>query len=305
MVRVRPDIRHGVVTAAFVVPFCAAILFPFAVMLSASLKTNLEIYAGAGEFRWLPENPLWGNFAALWMRVPLMGRYFANSAIIAAGATVLATVVSLPAAYALSRLQFRGRRLFLQTVLVTQMFSPIVIIIGLYKLFAATSVKWFFDALTNAGLGFLVPVGAPETLANNLFGLVLANAAFNTAFAVWMLSGYFASVPVEIEEAALVDGCSWWRMAVHVLVPLAAPGIVTAVIFVFIASWNEFIFALTLLASPERRPVIVGLFSLIGMYEVEWNLVMGGALLATLPMVVLFLVAERHITTGLTAGGIK
>lgn len=303
--RLSPPCLRAAGTAAFVLPFCAVILFPFAVMLSASLKTNMEIYTGAESFRWLPQNPLWGNFVALWTSVPLMGRYFLNSAIIATGATLLATGASLPAAYALSRLQFRGRRLFLHCVLVTQMFSPIVIIIGLYKLFAGTSVKWFFDLLTAAGLGFLVPAGAPETLANNLFGLVLANAAFNTAFAVWMLSGYFASVPVEIEEAALVDGCSWWRMALHVLMPLAAPGIVTAVIFVFIASWNEFIFALTLLAAPERRPVIVGLFSLIGMYEVEWNLVMGGALLATLPMVVLFLLAERHITTGLTAGGIK
>jgi multiple sugar transport system permease protein len=296
---------RGAGTAAFVLPFCAVILFPFAVMLSASLKTNIEIYAGAEEFRWLPHNPLWSNFWSLWTRVPLMGRYFLNSAIIATGATLLATGVSLPAAYALSRLRFRGRRLFLQAVLVTQMFSPIVIIIGLYKLFAGISVQWFYDMLAGVGLGFLIPAGAPETLANNLFGLILVNAAFNTAFAIWMLSGYFASVPVEIEEAAFVDGCSWWRMAVHVLMPLAAPGIVTAIIFVFIASWNEFIFALTLLAAPERRPVIVGLFSLIGMYEVEWNLVMAGALLATLPMVVLFMLAERHITTGLTAGGIR
>ena len=296
---------RGAGTAAFVLPFCAVILFPFAVMLSASLKANIEIYASAEEFRWLPHNPLWGNFVSLWTRVPLMGRYFLNSSIIATGATLLATGVSMPAAYALSRLRFRGRGLFLQGVLVTQMFSPIVIIIGLYKLFAGTSVKWFYDLLAGSGLGFLVPVGAPDTLANNLFGPILVNAAFNTAFAIWMLSGYFSRVPVEIEEAAFVDGCSWWRMAWHVLMPLAAPGIVTAVIFVFIASWNEFIFALTLLAAPERRPVIVGLFSLIGMYEVEWNLVMAGALLATLPMVVLFMLAERHITSGLTAGGIR
>ncbi|MBX7245138.1 MAG: carbohydrate ABC transporter permease [Candidatus Sumerlaeaceae bacterium] len=278
--------RHRLRTAetyAFVIPFCLAILFPFAVMLSSALKKDAEIFVTAEEFRFVSASPQWGNFLELPKQLPLFGRYFLNSAAIATGATLLAVIVALPAAYALSRLRFAGRRAFLYAVLVTQMFSPIVIIIGLFKLFA----------------------GLPIPLTNSLWGLILANAAFNLAFAIWMLSGYFNTVPAEIEEAAMVDGCTWVQMIVRILIPLAAPGIVTATIFVFIASWNEFIFALTLLASPEKRPVIVGLFSLIGMYEVKWNFVMGGALLAVLPMIVLFWVAEKHIVSGLTAGGVK
>lgn len=292
-------------TYAFVIPFSAIILFPFAVMLISAIKSNAEIFVGIDEFRWLPEAPQWENFWKLQEKVPQIWRFFLNSAIIASGSTMLSVAFALPAAYALARLTFRGRGLFLQAVLVTQMFSPIVIIIGLYKLFVGTSVDWFFAIPAQIGLDGLFSGNYPSTLINNLFGLILANAAFNLAFAIWLLSGYFSSVPREIEEAGMVDGCSWIRLITQILLPLAAPGIVTATIFVFIASWNEFIFALTLLSSPEKRPIIIGLFSLMGMYEVEWNFVMAGALLAVIPVVVLFWLAEKHLASGLTAGAVK
>lgn len=289
-------------TYAYIVPLCAVMLFPFAVMLSSALKTNAEIFVWAEDFRWLPARPMWSNFLTMHEKVPLIGRYFANSIIIAVGATLLSVGVALPAAYALARHRFRGRALFMQLILITQMFSPIIIIIGLYKLFAGTSTAWALNTIRLFGFS---GEGFPPLLIDNLFGLVLANAAFNVAFAVWLLSGYFATVPREVEEAGMVDGCSWFGVLVRILIPLAAPGIVTAVIFVFIAAWNEFIFALTLLSSPAKKPIIVGLFSLVGMFEVEWNYIMAGSLLAVIPVVILFWISEKHLVSGLTAGAIK
>jgi multiple sugar transport system permease protein len=288
--------RQETAVYLFIIPFCAILLFPFVVMFVSALKTNAEIFTPADEFRFLPIQPQWGNFLSIREQVPEMGRFFLNSAVIAFGATALAVAAALPAAYALSRLRFRGRRPFLYLVMVTQMFSPIIIIIGVYKIFADTPTAWISGIFHFDG---------PNTLIDNLFGLILVNAAFNLAFAIWLLTGYFAGIPKEIEEAAWVDGCSWICALRRILIPLAAPGIVTAVIFVFIAAWNEFIFALTLLSTPEKKPVIVGLFRLVGAYEVQWNYVMVGALYAVVPVVLLFWIAERHLVGGLTAGAVK
>lgn len=289
----------------FTVPFCLVLLFPFAVMFISALKTELEIFAPPDEFLWWPEKPQWDNYRALRTEVPLLARSFINSALIALGATFLALATGLPAAYALARLRFRGRGFIMLGVLVTQMFSPIVIIVGLYKLFSGTSIAWFYDLLARIGLGGVASPSHPTSLDDNLFGLILVNAAFNLAFTIWMLTGYLSTVPREVEEAAQVDGCSWSRTMAHVIMPLAMPGIVTAAVFVFIASWNEFLFALTLLRSPERMPIVVALFSLVGMFEVKWNFVMAGALLAIIPVVLLFWLVERHLVSGLTAGSVK
>lgn len=296
---------YSVGTYAFVIPFSAILLSPFVLMFLSALKTNAEIFVPWDEFNFLPHPPQWGNFLAMGREVSNIGRYFLNSTLISTGSTALAIAAALPAAYALARFRFPGRNAFLQLVLITEMFSPIVIIVGVYKLFAGTSVAWFYNLLGAVGLRGMLPEVLPETLIDNLFGLVLLNAAFNLAFAIWLLKGYFSTVPREIEEAAWVDGCSWWQALTRVMMPLAAPGIATAVIFTFIAAWNEFLFALTLLRTSEKRPVIVGLFSLIGQFEVQWNYVMAGALLAVVPVVILFWAAEKHLVSGLTSGAIK
>lgn len=302
---IRKRALYQLSTYAFIVPFCAIILSPFVAMSLSALKTNAEIFVPWDEFNFLPHPAQWGNFRAMGTEVTNIGRYFLNSTLIATGATALAIAVALPAAYSLARFRFPGRKAFLQLVLVTEMFSPIVIIVGIYKIFSGTSVTWFYSIVGSLGMKSLLPDAPPDTLIDNLFGLVLLNAAFNLAFAIWLLNGYFATVPKEVEEAAWVDGCSWWKALTRVMIPLAAPGIATAVIFTFIAAWNEFLFALTMLRTAEKRPVIVGLFSLIGQFEVQWNYVMAGALLAVLPVVLLFWLAEKHLVSGLTSGAIK
>jgi multiple sugar transport system permease protein len=133
----------------------------------------------------------------------------------------------------------------------------------------------------------------------------VTNAAFALAFSLWMLTGFFQSVPREVEEAGLIDGCTTAQVVCRILVPLAAPGVATTVIYTFILAWNEYIFALTFISSTRMQPLTVGLASYIGRFTIEWNHLMAGALMATLPVIILFLLVEKHLVKGLSAGSLK
>jgi multiple sugar transport system permease protein len=138
-----------------------------------------------------------------------------------------------------------------------------------------------------------------------VWALVLVNAGFNMAFAIWILNAYFSSIPAEIEEAAMVDGSGRMGVLLRITLPLAAPGLVTALIFTFIAAWNEFIAALTLTTSNSAIPLTVRLDSFIGQYTVDWQHLFGASLVATIPVVILFALIERRVVGGLTAGSIR
>ena len=263
------------------VPVIALILFPYAMMLSGALKGPDEIVAR--EFTLLPRRPLPGNFIEVFRAMPL-ARFFLNSIIIAVGATVLTLACAVPAAYALGRLRFGGRGPVLFVILTTQMFSPIVLIIALFSQFTAYGL-----------------LEGPRCYV----ALIVANAACSLAFSIWLLTGYFSTVPTEIEEAALIDGCTRLQTLSKVLLPICKPGVVTTIIFAFIAAWNEFIFALTFVPSDEFRPLTVAIPSFIGQYGTQWQFLMAAALLATIPVVFLFLMVEKHLVRGLTAGAIK
>ena len=200
---------------------------------------------------------------------------------VAAGSTALVLIVALPAAYYTARHQFHGRGAFLLLVLVTQMFQPTAMLVGLYREFLS--------------FGLLDSVAA----------LILVNAGFNMAFAVWILNAYVAAIPMELEEAAQIDGAGRLGALLRVTLPLALPGIVTALIFTFISAWNEFIVALTLTTSPDRQPLTVVLNSYIGQYQVDWRHLFAGSVIATLPVVILFALIEGKVVGGLTAGSIK
>ena len=263
------------------VPVIAMILFPYAMMLSGALKGPDEIVWE--EFTLLPRRPLPSNFIQVFREMPL-ARFFLNSVIVAVGATLVNILCAVPAAYALGRLRFPGRRPVLFVILTTQMFSPIVLIIALFSQF------------TSYGL----LEGARCYVA-----LILANAACSLAFSIWLLTGYFSTVPAEIEEAALIDGCTRMQTLRKVLLPICKPGVVTTIVFAFIAAWNEFVFALTFVPSDQFRPLTVAIPSFIGQYGTQWQFLMAASLLATIPVVCLFLMVEKHLVRGLTAGAIK
>jgi len=204
-----------------------------------------------------------------------------NTLIIAGAATIIVLVVSVPAAYYLARFRFRTRNLILLLVLATQMFAPTSMVIGIYR-----------EMMT---LG----------LVNTYLALILVNAGFYLAFSVWILSGFFASIPYEVEEAAMIDGCSKFSVLWRITLPLSLPGLVTAIIFTFITAWNEFVVALTLTSSPDIRPLTVGITNFIGLYEVQWHYVFATSLIAIVPVVILFIAIEKWLVSGLTAGSIK
>jgi len=271
----------------------AAVFFlaPYAVMLTGSLKSSRELAASPATY--LPSSPAWSNFIDVWSKIPLWD-YLRASLVIALIATVVVLLVATPAAYFTSRHQFRGRRLFLTVVLVTQMFAPVALVVGLYREFVVA------DALLKQ---FNPEWGA----INTYWSIILINSAFNLAFAIWILNGYFASIPKDIEEAAMIDGLGRLRAMLTVVLPLAKPGIVTAVIFTFIQVWNEFVVALTLFNDPTRNrmTLTVGINQFVGQYDVNYQYLFIVSLIGIVPVVILFAVIERYLVAGLTAGSVK
>lgn len=253
---------------------------PYAAMLFGSLKTDAELFAVPANY--LPESWAWSNYADVWQRIPLAD-YFRVSLTVALASTALVLVIAAPAAYVLARSRFRGRAAFLSVILVTQMFPAVALLIGLYR------QAVFVDGI-------------------NSYGVIIAiNSAFNLAFAVWILHAHFSSIPVEIDEAAMMDGLGKFRIMLRMILPLAAPGLVTVMIFTFIQVWNEFVISLTLFNDPAngRVPLTVGVQQFIGLYETNYQYLFAAALMAIVPAVILFALIEKHLVSGLTAGSTK
>lgn len=263
----------------FVFIVCIVILYPYFVMFTTAAKTNDEMYSIANASL-LPQTWQWSNFVEIWSQAPVF-RYLLNSVIVAGGATCLAILCGIPAAYALSRMKFKGKGFFMGAVIMSQMFSPVVLLVGIYRL------------MTNMDL------------TNDLFGLILLNAAFNQAFAIWLLRGTFTTISSDMEQAAKIDGCNTIQSMIKILLPMAAPGIITTLIFVFINSWNEYTIALTLISDDILKPITVGINKFYGFNMIQWQYLFATSLFATIPVIILFLCIEKHLVAGLTSGGVK
>jgi multiple sugar transport system permease protein len=271
-----PRIRTAVIAG---VAYVIALIFllPYLEMVITALRPQRELL----ERNYLPHHFAWSNLTNMWGPGFGITTSLRVSLEVAGGATLLVVLVALPAAYYTARHQFRGRGAFLLIVLITQMLQPTALIVGIYKEF----------------LGF--------GLINTVWSLIFVNAGFNLAFAIWILNAYFRSIPVEIEEAAMVDGSGRIGVLRRVTLPLAMPGVVTALIFTFIAAWNEFIAALTLTTSNNVTPLTVRLDMFIGQYTVDWQHLFGASVVATIPVLILFALIERRVVGGLTAGSVK
>ncbi len=262
----------------FVFIVCIIILYPYFVMFTTAAKSNEEMYSTSASL--LPKLWHWSNFVEIWSQAPVM-RYLLNSIVVASGATLLAIICGIPAAYALSRMRFKGKSAFMGAVIMSQMFSPVVLLVGIYRLMTDLH------------------------LTNNLFGLILLNAAFNQAFAIWLLRGTFTTISPEMEQAAKIDGCNTFQSMFKVLLPMAAPGIITTLIFVFINSWNEYTLSLTLISSEVLKPITVGINKFYGFNMIQWQYLFATSIFATIPVIILFLCIEKHLVAGLTSGGVK
>jgi multiple sugar transport system permease protein len=271
-----PTVKTVIIAAA---AYVIAIIFllPYVEMVITALRPQRELLAR----NYLPHHFAWSNLTNMWGAGFGITTSLRVSLEIAGGATLLVLLVAMPAAYYTARHRFRGRGLFLLIVLITQMLQPTALIVGIYKEFLSFH------------------------LIDTVWALIMVNAGFNMAFAVWILNAYFGSIPVELEEAAMVDGSSRLGAMFRVTLPLAMPGVVTALIFTFIAAWNEFIAALTLTTSSGVTPLTVRLDMFIGQYTVDWQHLFGASVVATIPVLILFALIERRVVGGLTAGSIK
>jgi multiple sugar transport system permease protein len=262
-----------------ILAYAVAMLFilPYVEMVITALRPPNELL----ERGYLPRHYDWSNFTTIWKTG--FGGNLGTSLQVAGGATLLVLVVALPAAYYTARRRFRGRAVFLLLVLATQMFQPAAMLVGIQREFTS------FD------------------LPSPTLSLILVNAGFNLAFAVWILNAYFSSIPVELEDAAMIDGTGRLGALGRITLPLALPGVVTALIFTFIGAWNELIVALTLTgsASANHRPLTVALNNYIGQYSIDWGHLFAGSVIATIPVIVLFGFIEGKVVGGLTAGSIK
>ena len=257
---------------------CIVILYPYFVMFCTALKSRAEIFAIDASV--LPQNANWQNFLDIWSKAP-MAQYMWNSFVIAGGSTAIAMLCGIPAAYALARMKFKGQTAFLGFIIVSQMFAPVVLLIGIYKVISLLG-------MTNA-----------------LIGLIFINAALNQAFTIWLLRGTFMSISAEMEQAATIDGCNRVQAMLKILLPVAAPGIVTTLIFIFINAWNEYTVALCLISTETIKPLTVGINIFNGYNMIEWQYLFAASIFAILPVVIMFMCIEKHLTSGLTAGGVK
>lgn len=253
--------------------------FPLLFLLTTAFKTSQELQSPNPGF--VPSTLNWDNFSAGIQKANLFTAA-RNSLIVAVATTVLVTVISLPAAYALARFRTRLRGIATGWILLSQVFPFILIIIPLFLV--------------------LKQIG----LINNLFGLVLVYTVWSLPFALWMLQGYVAGIPPELEEAGAVDGASRLRILRAIVLPLLAPGLVATSLFTFISAWNEFFFALVLIQDPALQTLPLALARFVGAEgQVQLGQLAAASLLATIPSLVFFVLIQRRLTSGLMSGAVK
>jgi len=249
---------------------------PYTWMFITSITPPAEMATGGI----LPDEPTLKAYSNLLTATPFF-QYLANSLFVAVGTVLITITCALLAGTALSRYRFRGRRAVLVGILLVQLFPTMLLIVPLYI------------ELKNLGL------------LDNRFGLMFVYSAFAMSFSTWLMKGFVDQIPVEIEEAAYIDGCSRFQAFRHVIVPLSRPGIAAAATYAFIYSWNEFLFALTFTASEESRTMPVGLNLFIGENLIRWEFLTAGGVLAAIPILIGFMYAQKSLISGLASGAVK
>lgn len=257
-------------------------LLPVYVMLTTSLKPLRDVQS---RFRWWPSQLTVRPFFDMWSTIPL-ARYFVNSLVVSCVASVASVILALFAAYAVSRYRFRGRQAFSLIVLSTQMFPGILFLLPLYVIFV--------DIGNSTGI----------QLYGSRTGLIITYLTFTLPFAIWMLVGYLDSIPRELDEAAKVDGTGPMGAFIRVVVPAATPGIVAVLIYAFMTAWGEVLFA-SVLTDDATRTLAVGLQGYATQNNVYWNQIMAASLTVSVPIVLGFLLLQRYLVAGMTAGSIK
>ncbi|MER2507802.1 carbohydrate ABC transporter permease [Amaricoccus sp.] len=253
-------------------------VFPFYYAIITSFKTGTALFQAS----YWPTEFNWSNYVAV-MQQGEFPRNILNSVFVATMTVLFALIVGVTASYALARVRFRGRTLLLLTILGVSMFPQIAVLAGLFELIRFIGIF------------------------NTPWALILSYTIFTLPFTVWVLTTFMRDLPIEIEEAAIVDGATPWVIITRVFLPLMWPALVTTGLLAFIGAWNEFLFALTFTSSNTTRtvPVAIALLSGASQHETPWGLIMAASVIVTVPLIILVLIFQRKIVAGLTAGGVK
>jgi len=266
------------VSYAILAVLLVVVMFPFYWMTITSLKSEVQMRSLVSMF-W-PEPVVLDNFRHLLDQTDFLA-WFQNSVFVAVSSTFVATAIGTLGAYSLARLQFLGRAFMSSAVLITYLVPPSILFIPLYA------------QMRNLGL------------ADSLAGLIAAYPSFTVPFVTWLLMGYFESIPIELEEAAMIDGATRFGAFRRVILPLAAPGVLAAGLYAFTQAWNEFLYALVFITDVKLRTLPVGLSTFITGDVYGWGYLMAGAVLTTLPVIAAYTYLQRYMVEGLTAGSVK
>jgi trehalose/maltose transport system permease protein len=272
-----PAVSALIYAASALVVFIA--VGPFLYMLATSFKTGSAIFDPG----FWPRHPSWDNYSGLFGGAQPFGRHLLNSVMVSTLTVACALALGITASYALGRIRFKGKGLLLVTILGVSMFPQVAVLSGMFELIQA--------------LG----------LFNRAIGLVVPYTIFTLPFTVWILTTFMRELPGELEEAAIMDGCSPLRIIFQVFMPLLWPALVSTGLLAFIGSWNEFLFALTFVVEDDQRTVPVGISLISGStaFEIPWGAIMAASVIVTVPLLVLVLAFQKKIVSGLTAGAVK
>ena len=260
--------------------FMTFILLPFVEMFYASLRPLDHLFRSPYQF-FSDDLSFWA-YGEMWNTVPMLGRYIFNSFFLATSVTVITILFVIPAAYSYARFNFPGKNSSLYLLLAINMFSGAVLLIPLYKLLRTLGLLNSYQAMIVPGVAFLIPTS------------------------IWLLKSYFEKIPIDLEEAAFVDGASRLQILRHIITPLSTPGLVVVSLYIFIGAYaQQFLFAITFNSKKEYMPIPAGLYEFIGYQTIKWNEMMAASLVGIAPVLIIFIFLQKYLVEGLTAGAVK
>lgn len=274
----RKKIMAGAAMYALLGLMASLVLIPVLWMVSTAFKSYGETIAKPP--RWVPQQISFEAFGRLWSEYPF-GTYFKNSFVIVLFSMAVSVFASCLAGYGLTRFKFRGRNSLMTFILVTQMFPSVMLLVPFYSI-----------------------IGKMHLLDTHL-GLILVYISFTVPFCTWTMLGFFRALPLDLDEAARIDGCNSWQCFSRIILPLTLPGIASTSIYAFITSWNEYMFAFILTSRPEMKTLSVGIAEMNGFQQIRWNDMMAASLMASLPLILLFICLQKYFVSGLTSGAVK
>ena len=274
----RKKIMAGVAMYVLLALLASLVLIPVLWMVSTAFKSYGETIAKPP--RWIPQQISFEAFGRLWSEYPF-GTYFKNSFVIVLFSMAVSVFASCLAGYGLTRFRFRGRNSLMTFILVTQMFPSVMLLVPFYSI-----------------------IGKMHLLDTHL-GLILVYISFTVPFCTWTMLGFFRALPLDLDEAARIDGCNSWQCFGRIILPLTLPGIASTSIYAFITYWNEYKFAFILTSRPEMKTLSVGIAEMNGFQQVRWNDMMAASLMASLPLILLFVCLQKYFVSGLTSGAVK